>query len=368
MIVFPFPPVYMTQHSLLTPFTLGKLQLRNRVVMAPMTRSRASAEQVVPEMTATYYEQRASAGLIVTEATQVSPDAIGYPNTPGVYTDEQVAAWRRVTDAVHESGGRIFVQLWHVGRVADPALRPGGSPPVAASAVAATGQMYTAEGPKPFVVPRALRTDEISVIVTEFANAAARAIEAGFDGVEIHAANGYLIDGFLRDSSNVRTDEYGGSAENRSRFLWEVTEAVVAAIGADRVGVRFSPVAPVNGTVDGRPFETFAVAARGLRRFGLAYLHVIEPATAAGERITPLLAREFGGTVIANGGYTLALADEAIDRGEAELVAFGVPYIANPDLVERFEEGAPLAEGDRATFYGGGAAGYADYETREAVV
>jgi N-ethylmaleimide reductase len=362
-----------TQH-LFVPVRIGAVELKNRVVMAPMTRNRAGEGLVPTELNATYYAQRASAGLIVTEATQVSPRGIGYPSTPGIYTDEQVAGWRRVVDAVHEHGGKIFLQLWHVGRISHPSLQPDGYLPVAPSAIAPEGKVFTYEGPKPFVVPRELATDEIPEIVAEFVHGARLARRAGFDGVEIHAANGYLIDQFLQDNSNRRTDAYGGSIENRARFLLEVTEAVVQVWGANRVGVRLSPRGTFNSMGDSDRKATFSYAVEQLARFNLAYLHLVETiagpgvaALAPGERLAPHLRRLFPGPIIANGGYDLAAAETAIASGEADLVAFGVPFIANPDLVERFTAGAPLAEANPATFYGGDARGYVDYPALEAV-
>src|SRR5579863_9015161 len=273
--------------TLLSPFRLGPLTLPNRVVMAPMTRNRAGPDNAPGPLNASYYAQRASAGLIVSEATQVSPQGLGYPGTPGIHSAEQVAGWRLVTDAVHRAGGRIFLQLWHVGRISHPALQPGGALPVAPSAIAPSGQAWTLEGMKPYVTPHALEASEIAGIVEDFRRGARNAREAGFDGVELHGANGYLIDQFLRDGTNRRSDGYGGSAQNRARFLVEVTEAIVGEWGGDRVGVRLSPTNPYNDIADSHPAATFAVAVGALERFGLAYLHVVEPAVsdpvAAGE-------------------------------------------------------------------------------------
>jgi N-ethylmaleimide reductase len=359
--------------NLFTPFRLGPYELRNRVVMAPMTRNRAGEGNVPTEMMAEYYRQRAGAGLIVTEGSQVSQQGAGYPGTPGIHTDAQVEGWRRITEAVHARGGRIFLQLWHVGRVSGPDLQPGGAQPVAPSAIGIEGEMrYTAHGPVPFVTPRALEADEIAGVVEQFAEGARRAYRAGFDGVELHGANGYLIDQFLRDGSNHRTDRYGGTAENRARFLNEVTAAVVDVWGGARVGVRVSPVGPYNGMRDSDPVATFSVAAHGLNRFGLAYLHVVEPVTAhtSGGRITPVLKAVFREPVIANGGYDAETGNAAIHGRRADLVSFGAAYLANPDLPERLRTGAPLNTPDRATFYGGGARGYVDYpvlETADAV-
>jgi N-ethylmaleimide reductase len=362
-------PTESEQHpTLLSPVRVGPYTLRNRMVMAPMTRNRAGAENVPSELAATYYAQRASAGLIVTEGTQVSPQGVGYPGTPGIHDGSQVAGWRRVTDAVHAKGGRIFAQLWHVGRISHPLLQPGGALPVAPSAVAAEGQTFTVEGPKPFGIPRALELDEIPGVVEQYANGARQALESGFDGVEIHGANGYLIDQFLRDGANRRTDAYGGPVENRARFLLEVTEAVAGFWGADRVGLRFSPTSPFNSMSDSDPAATFSYATRAVDRFGLAYLHVIEPVAPRPEApVAPLLRSLFNGPFILNGGYDRETGNAALAAGEADLISFGVLFLANPDLPERFAAGAPLNPPDRATFYAGGERGYIDYPTREAV-
>ncbi len=350
---------------------LGSLGLANRVVMAPMTRNRATRALEPTPSTAIYYAQRASAGLIVTEATQISETAAGYPLTPGIHTDGQIAAWRRVTDAVHEQGGRIFVQLWHTGRISHPVMRPDGSQPVSASAVPAEGEIFTYEGMKRFETPRALEVQEIAEIVRNFATAASNARAAGFDGVELHAANGYLIDQFLRDGSNRRTDAYGGSRENRSRFLREIVEAVSAAIGADRVGVRISPSSPFNSMSDSDPEGLTTWVSRMLDAYGLAYLHIIDPESADAETPRPLtaLARAaFSGPLITNAGYTPESAERIVAAGTADLVAFGAPLLANPDYVERVQEGAAFNEPDRGTFYGGDDRGYIDYPFRDGEV
>ncbi|MFM2044818.1 MAG: morphinone reductase [Pseudomonadota bacterium] len=359
--------------SLFSPVQAGAITLPNRVVMAPLTRSRAIEGNVPTPLAATYYAQRAGAGLIVAEATQVAPEGQGYPSTPGIHTDAQVAGWKVVTNAVHAAGGRIVLQLWHVGRVSHPVFQPGGRLPVAPSAIRLEGQVYTPEGMKDYVTPRALEIEEIPGIIAQYADGAARAKAAGFDGVEVHAANGYLIDQFLRDSTNHRTDSYGGSVENRTRFLEEVTAAVVDVWGGDRVGFRLSPTNPFNMDQDSNPAAIYGHAVQRMNRFGLAYLHVIEPPVDGHpmsppngvERVSPLLRRTFTGTYIANGGYTRELADKALASGAADAVAFGAPYIANPDLVDRLRRNAPLAEPDRTTFYGGGAKGYTDYPTLE---
>ena len=338
------------------------------MVMAPMTRNRAPDAQP-NDLMVEYYRQRASAGLIVTEGAQIAPDAIGYPNTPGIHSPEQVAGWRKVTDAVHAEGGTIVVQLWHTGRISHPSLL-GGRTPVAPSAIKPAGKIYTTSGMQEFVTPRALEVHEIRAIVQQYREAARLAREAGFDGVEIHAANGYLIDQFLRDGTNHRTDEYGGPVEHRVRFLLEVTEAVLQEWPAGRVGVRFSPVNPFNDIADSDPVTTFTHATERLNRYGLAYLHVIDPVrdakgNALQPAVAPALRRAWAGTFIANGGYTRELGNEAIARGDADLVAFGVPFLANPDLVERFALEAPLNTPDVPRFYAGGAKGYIDYPVLE---
>lgn len=353
------PPSDQGAEALLSPIQLGPLSLPNRVAMAPMTRSRADAAGNPTPLMADYYAQRASAGLIITEGVVISPQGRGYPNTPGLFTDEQAAGWSRIVEAVHGAGGRIFAQLWHVGRVSHPSLQPDGALPVAPSALAADGALYTAEGMKDYVTPRALELGEIAGVVDQFRAAAVLARRAGFDGVELHAANGYLIDQFLRDGSNRRTDRYGGSVENRTRFLREVVEAVSGVYGAGRVGVRISPLFAMLGMRDSAPGPTFRHVASALRALDLAYLHVVE--NRGGKFDWRALRSEFGGRYVANGGYDRDGAAAAIRAGDADVVAFGAPFIANPDLVERFRQGAPLQSGDRATYYGGGARGYTDY-------
>lgn len=349
--------------DLFTPVRLGPYQLRNRMVMAPLTRNRAGAGNVPQELNALYYGQRASAGLIITEASQISPQGVGYPGTPGIHSQEQVQGWKRITHAVHERGGRIFLQLWHVGRISHPSLQSNGELPVAPSAIRPAGQAFTATGLQPFVTPRALETDEISGIVVQYRKAAANALAAGFDGVEIHAANGYLIDQFLRDGSNRRTDQYGGSLENRTRLLLEVTEAVAAVWSANRVGVRLSPVSSFNDMSDSHPQQTFEYAAEKLSRFGLAYLHVVEMGADSAKLAFDFasLRRAFKGVYIANAGYTKERANAVLTRGDVDLVAFGALFLANPDLPQRFARDAPLNAPDQSTFYGGGEKGYTDY-------
>jgi N-ethylmaleimide reductase len=361
---FKLTETQMARPDLFAPFALGRLVLPNRVVMAPMTRNRAGPGNVPTALNAEYYAQRASAGLVVTEATQVSPQGVGYPGTPGIHTDAQVAGWRQVTDAVHRAGGRIFLQLWHVGRISHPSLQPDGVLPVAPSAIAAEGEAFTPSGLQPFVVPRALEAAEIPAVVAQFEQGAQRALAAGFDGVEIHGANGYLIDQFLRDGTNRRTDRYGGSVANRARFLLEVTEAVAGVWGGDRVGARLSPWSDFNNMRDSDPPATFGHAARELARWRLAYLHVVEPVgsvPAGAAPLAPDLKATFGGPLMVNGGYTRPLAEAALARGEADLVSFAALFLANPDLPARLERNASLNAPDPATFYGGDHRGYTDY-------
>jgi len=354
--------------DLFTPIRVGPLELPNRVFMAPMTRNRAP-DNVPTELMKVYYSQRAEAGLIISEGAQISEQGIGYPATPGIHTDAQVAGWKAITDAVHERGGHMFCQLWHCGRVSHPDFH-GGELPVAPSAVRPEGQAFTPGGLKDFVTPRALEPEEIPGIVADYAHGADCARRAGFDGVEIHGANGYLIDQFLRDGSNRRTDAYGGSIENRARFLLEVTEAVCDTLGADRVGVRLSPLQPFNDMRDSNPEATFSHAVKALNRFGLGYLHITEMGSeapgAAGpafdlRRLRPL----WEGVYVTNGGYDKARANAAIAAGDADAVAFGVLFLANPDLVTRFRRDAPLNAPDPDTFYGGDEHGYTDYPALE---
>jgi N-ethylmaleimide reductase len=354
----------MAAEDLFAPVQIGDLTLPNRIVMAPLTRSRAQPDNTPGELAARYYAQRASAGLIVSEATVISPEGVGYPNVPGLYTDAHVRAWQPITQAVHEAGGRIFAQIWHVGRISLPEYQPDGALPVAPSAVCPKGNAFTWTGPKPFVTPRALDLEEIPLIVAQYRDAAARALQAGFDGVEIHGANGYLIDQFLRDGTNRRADAYGGSIENRLRFLTEVVEAVIEAVPARRVGVRISPASTVNDMADSDPQTLFNAVAEYLSAYGLAYLHAVE--WAPNEDVPPdfdfqALRRRFGGPYIANGSYDRTRALQARAQDRADLIAFGRLYIANPDLVARLARNAPLNTPDSATFYGGDAHGYTDY-------
>ena len=354
--------------DLFEPVTLGgDLVLPNRIVMAPLTRSRAGKGDVQGPMNAEYYAQRASAGLIVCEATNISQQGKGYAYTPGIYNEEQVAGWRIVTDAVHAKGGRIFCQLWHVGRISHPSLQPGGGLPVSASAIKAEGQAFTETGFQPFVTPRALETAEIPGLIHDYRHAADCAKRAGFDGVEIHAANGYLLEQFLRSKTNHRTDQYGGNVANRVRLALEVAEAVTGVWGGARTGIRLSPVSPANdmsGFEDAQ--EVYGTLVAGLDKLGLCYMHIIEGATQGPRDNAPFdfvaLRRSFHGLYMANNGYDLHLAEEVLQDLRADLIAFGRPFITNPDLVERLRTGVPLApSSDKTHWYGGGAEGYTDY-------
>lgn len=358
--------------GLFDSYRLGPLTLRNRIVMAPLTRNRAGAGNVPTALMAEYYAQRADAGLIVAEATQVVPEGQGYQDTPGIHSAEQIAGWKQVTAAVHARGGRIFLQLWHVGRVSHVSLQPGGQPPVAPSAVRAKTKTFVGGTFTDVSEPRALRLEEIPGIVDGYRRGSANAIAAGFDGVEIHGANGYLLDQFLRDGINQRTDAYGGSIENRARLLLDVAEAIVKEIGAERTAIRISPVTPANDAVDSNPQPLFNYVVEQLDRLGLVYIHVIEGATGGPRDNLPFdydaLRSRYRGTWIVNNGYDRAMAETAIASGRADLIAFGRPFISNPDLVERLRSGSPLAQLNRATLYGGGAEGYTDYPALPAVV
>lgn len=364
-----------------TPCQVGDIALASRLVMAPLTRNRAFGQVPTPMM-ATYYRQRANpatgAGLIVTEATPISPMAHGYLDTPGLHTPEQIAAWREVTDAIHAEGGKVVVQLWHVGRISHTSLLPGGAAPVSASARQANSKTYIQGGFADVSAPRALATEELPGIVADYAQAARNAMAAGFDGVEIHAANGYLLEQFLRDSVNDRTDAYGGTIDNRARLLVEVTEAIVAAIGGGRTGLRLSPISPANDIgQDSNPQALFEHVARQLAPLELAYVHVVEGATGgprdlsaqgftfdyAALRAAFRSAQGHAPAWMVNNGYTAALAAQVLADGSADLVAFGKPFIANPDLGRRLREGAALNALDVRTLYGGGEAGYLTYPT-----
>lgn len=356
-------------NTLFTPCPLGQMTLPNRMVMAPMTRNRADANGVPRPMTATHYAQRATAGLLITEATQVSEKANGYMFTPGIYTEEQAQGWQAVTDAVHEKSGRIFNQIWHAGRVSHRSLQPDGQDPVAPSAIPADTMVFTPKGFEPPTTPRELATDEIPGIAGQFAHAAKLAKKAGFNGVEVHGANGYLIEQFLKDGSNRRADIYGGNIFNRMRFALEVLAAVVEVWGPGRVGFRISPRGVFNDMRDSDPPALYSELAEALNHIPLAYLHVIEPLpghpTFTSQKgvlpVAPMLREIYRGTLMINGGYGKETAEKALAGNEADLVAFGVPFLANPDLVERYQRDAPLNEPDQETFYGGDERGYNDY-------
>jgi N-ethylmaleimide reductase len=357
--------------KLFTPLTIGTMTLPNRIVMAPLTRNRAAEGNIPHDLNVAYYAQRATAGLIISEGTQISPEGQGYLATPGLHADEQVVGWRAVTDAVHAKGGHIFAQLWHVGRVSHTSLQKWEQPPVAPSAITAKTQVFTKSGFVDASAPRALETAEIARVVEDYRKAAENAKIAGFDGVELHAANGYLVDQFLRDGSNKRQDRYGGSVENRVRFLSEVLAALITVFPASRVGVRFSPFSNFADIDDSNPMATFGAAIARASEFGLGYLHLVEGQT-GGTRDLPAganiqaLRKLFTGAYLANNGYDRAAAIAAVNSGAADLIAFGRPFIANPDLVTRLAQNAPLNEPIQTTFYGGGAEGYTDYPTLDA--
>ncbi|BBP52953.1 alkene reductase [Pseudomonas sp. St386] len=357
----------MTDQILFTPYTLGDLTLSNRVVLAPLTRNRAGQGFVPSEFAATYYSQRASAGLLISEASQISQQGQGYQDTPGIYTQAQIDGWRTVTEAVHAKGGRIFLQLWHVGRVSHVDLQANGAAPVAPSALRPATKVFVNNSFEDVSEPRALDISELPRIVNDFRQAAANAIAAGFDGVEIHGANGYLLDQFIKDGANLRTDAYGGSIENRARLLLEVTAAVVDEVGANRTGLRISPVSPANGVSSSAPQAQFDYLVDQLNALDIVYLHVVEGATGGPRDVAPFdfgaLRQRFKKTYIANNGYDLDLATSRLAEDKADLIAFGRPFIGNPDLVERLRTGSPLSAFNPATLYGGGATGYIDYPT-----
>ncbi|NVN87830.1 MAG: alkene reductase [Rhodopseudomonas sp.] len=359
----------MSDTKLFEPYKLGPITLSNRTVMAPLTRNRALAGFVPNPLATEYYGQRATAGLLITEASQVSQQGQGYQDTPGIYSKEQVAGWRKVTDEVHKRGGKIFIQLWHVGRISHVDLQPNHGAPVAPSAIRAKTKTFVGGTFADVSEPRALELSELPGIIESFRQAAANAIEAGFDGVEIHGANGYLLDQFARESSNKRTDAYGGSIENRARLMLEVAAAVAKQIGPEKTGIRISPVTPANDVSDSHPQALFDYIVDHLSALKLVYIHVIEGSTGGPRDNLPFdyasLRKRFHGTYIANNGYDLALANKVLAANDADLIAFGKAFIANPDLVERFKRGAALNEPDKATFYGGGAKGYTDYPTLE---
>ncbi len=349
--------------DLFRPFQLSDLTLSSRMVMAPMTRNRADGSGNVTPMMITHYQQRATAGLIISESTPVSAQAVGYPHTPGLFADTHVTSWLRLTNAVHSSGGRIFVQLQHCGRISHPNLQPGEAVPVAPSAVRPSGRAVTYAGMQDFVTPRELTVEEIPSLVAQFRHAAELAKRAGFDGIEIHGANGYLIDQFLRDGSNRRGDPYGGSVGNRMRLLNEILDTVSEVWPAGRIGVRLTPENSFNDMVDSDPQAHFEYIIRELGTRGLAYVHVLQGDMSKKSSVVDYRALRscFAGTYIANKGYDLDLAKQAIANGDADLVAFGLPFLANPDLVRRYRQGLPLNTADPATFYGGHDAGYTDY-------
>ena len=344
--------------TLFDPITIGALRCPNRIVMAPLTRARAGAERVPNKLMAEYYVQRAAAGLILSEATSVTPMGLGYADTPGIWSDEQVDGWKQVTSAVHAAGGRIMLQLWHVGRISDPIFLDGALP-VAPSAIAAQGHVSLVRPMRPYVTPRALETAEIPGIVAAYRKGAENAERAGFDGVEIHGANGYLLDQFLQDGTNHRTDQYGGSIENRARLMLEVTDAAIAVWGADRVGLHLAPRGDSHSMGDSDPAATFGYVAREMGRRGIAFIFTREH---LGEgRLSPHLKAAFGGPFIANEGFTRESAEAELAAGHADAVAWGKAFIANPDLVRRLQLGAPLNEPKPETFFGAGAGGYTDY-------
>ena len=352
--------------DLFSPARFGAIDLANRVVMSSLTRNRAGAGNVPTPLVAEYYCQRASAGLILTEASPICAEGHGYPRTPGIHTVEQIEGWKQVTDAVHGAGGKIAMQLWHVGRISHPDLQPGGALPVAPSAIRPAGQVFTGQAMKDFVTPRALELSEIPALIASYAQAARNAMDAGFDGVEIHAGNGYLLDQFLRSSTNQRTDAYGGNKENRARLLLEVLDAVCKAIGSDRVGLRLSPVTSFNDISDDNPQETFEYVVAQLNPLKLAFLDLLQ-GTGGAPRVqwVPFdydkLRALYAGNLIRNNGYDFATAQEAVMSGAADAIAFGRLLLANPDLVERFRRGAPLNVPDYEKLYSGEEKGYTDY-------
>ncbi|MFM0172084.1 alkene reductase [Paraburkholderia sediminicola] len=364
-------------NKMFSPIKVGVLNLPHRIAMAPLTRSRASKTGNVPTaMNVEYYRQRAGAALIITEAAQISPQGQGYAWTPGIHSAEQIEGWKEVSQAVHAKGGRIFMQLWHVGRVSHPSFQPDGALPVGPSALAVPGKTFIVDEDGAGVwadvpTPRALSVEEIDQIIADYAVASRNAIAAGMDGIEIHSGNGYLLDQFINSNSNKRTDEYGGSSENRARFLLRVVDAVIREVGANRVAVRLTPMGRFMGMGDDTPEETFGLIASELNRRELAYLHVVEPEIlgtalddsydARWKTIIPLMRKNFTGILVLAGGYDAESAKKALADSRGDIIAFGRPFIANPDLPERLKIGAELNEADRATFFGGDAAGYIDY-------
>lgn len=349
--------------KLLEPISIGELKLTNRILMAPLTRCRASAGRVPNALMRDYYVQRATAGLIISEATSVSPMGVGYPNTPGIWSPEQTAGWKQITSAVHVAGGKMFLQLWHVGRVSDPSYLDG-ELPVAPSPIGPKGHVSLVRPLKSFVTPRPLERSEIPGIIEAYRQGAVNALAAGFDGVELHGANGYLLDQFLQDSTNKRTDDYGGPIENRARLMLEVTDAVISVWGASRVGMHLAPRGDAHDMGDSNPVATFSYVARELGRRKIAFICARE--SLGPNRLGPELKKQFGGIYIANEGFTRDTAEQVLQSGEADAVAFGKPFIANPDLVKRLSQNAPLNPPDNATFYGDGPKGYTDYPRLEA--
>ncbi len=355
--------------KLFAPTAIGAIEVSNRIAMAPLTRSRAGADGVHSPLAIDYYRQRASAGLIISEATNISRQGQGYAFTPGNYTEAQLEAWKGVTDAVHEAGGKIVMQLWHVGRMSHSSLQENGAPPVAPSAIQAGGNVFTANGYERPSLPRALETEEIAAVIGDYRKAAHNALQAGFDGVEIHAANAYLLEQFLRDSTNFRTDRYGGGIENRARLTIEVAEAVAGIWSPDRVGLRLSPLSTAIGDtpLDSTPQATYGYLAEQLGALGLAYLHCVEGQLHGGNSIEAIdfkaLHAAFGGKYIANNGYDRQLAIDAVASGHADMVAFGRDFIGNPDLVDRLRHNAPLFNAPQDAYFGGAAKGYTDFET-----
>lgn len=345
--------------KLFNSLKIGNLELKNRIIMAPMTRSRADDNGVQPQIAVEYYAQRSSAGLIITEATNISAMAKGYVRTPGIYTAEQIEAWRKVTEAVHAEGGKIFLQIFHTGRIALPDFLPDNAQPVAPSAVKAKGQNYTDEGMKDFVVPRELSLAEIKQIIKDFASAAKNALEAGFDGVELHGANGYIVEQFLSTNANLRTDEYGGSKENRARFLFEVLDAMIAEIGAERTGLRLSPNSPYNDMEETDAAELYEYILKELNKRNLAYLHI--GTFDKTQDWHPILRPIYKGVYFAGVGFTKQRAEEVLSANNADAIVFGTSFLANPDLPERFSQNAALNEPDKSTFYTPGERGYTDY-------
>ncbi|MDP1930730.1 MAG: alkene reductase [Gammaproteobacteria bacterium] len=344
--------------TLFDPIRIGELSLPNRIIMAPLTRCRASEGRVPNAMMAEYYRQRANAGLILTEATSVAPMGVGYPNTPGIWSDAQVEGWKLITKAVHDAGGRIFMQLWHVGRISDPVYLDGQSP-VAPSAIAAKGHVSLVRPEKAYEVPRALTLEEIPAVIEAYRKGAENAKQAGFDGVELHGANGYLLDQFLQSSSNQRTDEYGGSIENRARLMLAATDAAISVWGPGRVGMHLAPRGDAHDMGDSDPLATFTYVAKELGKRGIAFICTREHYNAPA--LTPTIKKAFGGVVIANEGLTKQSAQRLLDDGSADAVAFGKDFISNPDLPERLKADAPLNPWDKMTFYGSGPKGYTDY-------